>query len=96
MLFSLCGCGSNVDTTPEITRSPYYGEKTGLLGLETALAENCGIGEGVTTWETDADGNLLPISHGIEEFADGTNTVKIRLQVSSDQVFTAFEGTLTK
>lgn len=51
---------------------------------------------GVTTWEEDAEGNVLPISQGIEEFADGTNTVKICLQVSSGQVFTAFEGTLTK
>ena len=51
---------------------------------------------GVTTWEEDANGNVLPISHGIEEFADGTNSVKITLQVSSGDVFTAFEGTLTK
>ena len=51
---------------------------------------------GVTTWEEDADGNVLPISHGIEEFADGSNIVKITLQLSTGEVFTAFEGTLTK
>ena len=51
---------------------------------------------GVTTWETDETGNVLPISHGIEEFADGSNTVKITLQLSTGEVFTAFEGTLTK
>lgn len=50
---------------------------------------------GVTTWETDEAGTVLPISHGIEEFADGTNTVEIRLQVSTGEVFTAFKGTLT-
>ena len=49
-----------------------------------------------TTWETDAEGNFLPISHGIDEFADGSNTVKISLQLSSGHVLTAFEGTLTK
>ena len=51
---------------------------------------------GLTTWETDADGNVLPISHSIEEYADGSNTVKISLQLSTGEVFTAFEGTLTK
>ena len=51
---------------------------------------------GVTTWETDEAGNVLPISHGIEEFANGTNTVKITLQLSTSELFTAFEGTLTQ
>ena len=51
---------------------------------------------GVTTWEKDADGNVLPISYGIEEFADGSNTVKISLQLSTGDLLTAFEGTLTQ
>ena len=62
----------------------------------TSHIREVAMSAGVTTWEEDANGNVLPISHGIEEFADGTNTVKISLQLSTGDVFTAFEGILTK
>lgn len=51
---------------------------------------------GISTWQLDGDGNPLPISTGVAELCDGQNTVKVTMQVSTGELLTAFEGTLTK
>jgi len=51
---------------------------------------------GISTWQLDGDGNPLPISTGVAELCDGQNTVKVTMQVSTGQLLTAFEGTLSK
>ena len=48
------------------------------------------------SWETDADGNLIPVSDGIEALANGENTVEITMQLSTGELLTAYKGTLTK
>lgn len=49
-----------------------------------------------STWEQDADGNYLTISHGLSDLANGENTITVTMQVSSGPVVTAYTGTLTK
>ena len=57
---------------------------------EVAMSDN------KCSWETDADGNLIPVSHGIAELANGENTVEVTLQLSTGELLTAYKGTLTK
>lgn len=51
---------------------------------------------GKSTWETDADGNQIPITDGVEALADGKNVLEITLQLSTGELLTAYKGTLTK
>lgn len=44
------------------------------------------------SWETDENGNLIPISNGIADLTG--NTVTVQLQLSTGQLLTAYEGTL--
>jgi hypothetical protein len=44
------------------------------------------------SWETDENGNLIPISNGIADLAG--NTVTVTLQLSTGQLLTAYQGTL--
>lgn len=46
------------------------------------------------SWETDAEGKLIPIYHGVEALANGENTVEVTLQLSTGEKLTAFTGTL--
>ena len=48
------------------------------------------------SWEKDTEGNLIPVSDGVEEFATGENTVTVALQLSTGEKLTAYTGTLTK
>lgn len=48
------------------------------------------------SWETDAGGNLIPISDGVEDLANGENTIEVTLQLSTGELLTAYKGTLTK
>ena len=48
------------------------------------------------SWETDADGNLIPVSDGIADLATGENTVEVTLQLSTGELLTAYKGTLAK
>ena len=52
------------------------------------------MGANLSTWAQDENGNLLPLSHGIAELADGKNTVTVQLQVSTGELLTAFQGIL--
>lgn len=63
---------------------------------ETLYDREVAMSAGLSTWELDADGNRLPISTGIADLADGQNTVTVKVQVSTGELLTAFEGTLTK
>lgn len=49
-----------------------------------------------STLEKDADGNVLPISSGIAELANGENVVEITIQLSTGELLTAYKGTLVK
>ena len=51
---------------------------------------------GVATWTLDESGNPLPISTGVAELCDGQNTVTVTVQVSTGDLLTAYQGTLTK
>lgn len=51
---------------------------------------------GKSTWETDADGNRIPISDGVEALADGSNVIEVTMQLSTGELVTAYKGTLTK
>ena len=51
---------------------------------------------GKHTWETDAEGNRIPIYDGVEAFADGKNVIEVKLQLSTGELLTAYKGTLTK
>ena len=48
------------------------------------------------SWETDADGSLIPISDGVEALANGENIIEVTLQLSTGEKLTAYKGTLTK
>ena len=63
---------------------------------ETLYDREVPMTAGVATWELDENGNRLPISTGLEALADGQNTVTVKLQISTGELLTAFEGTLTK
>jgi len=45
------------------------------------------------SWEQDSEGNLLPLSTGLAELAG--NTVTVTIQLSTGELLTAYEGTLT-
>lgn len=51
---------------------------------------------GKSTWETDADGNRIPISNGVEALVDGKNIIEVTMQLSTGEILTAYKGTLTK
>ncbi len=51
---------------------------------------------GLSTWETDADGNRLTLMNGIEALANGENTVEITVQLWNGEKPTVYSGTLTK
>ena len=61
-----------------------------IISREVAMSDN------KCSWETDADGNLIPVSHGVAELANGENTVEVTLQLSTGELLTAYKGTLTK
>jgi len=47
-----------------------------------------------STLEKDEAGNYLPLTHGMEEFANGSHTVDVTLQISTGEKLVAFTGTL--
>ena len=63
---------------------------------ETLFDREVSMRAGVATWKLDDAGNRLPLSTGIAELADGQNTVTVKLQVSTGELLTAFQATLTK
>ena len=46
------------------------------------------------SWETDENGNLVPLTKGMAELANGENTVTITLQLANGELLTAYTGTL--
>lgn len=46
------------------------------------------------SWEQDAEGNLIPISDGVADFANGENLVEVTLQLSTGEKLTAYKGAL--
>ena len=48
-----------------------------------------------STYEKDADGNLKNLCDGIADLANGENTVTITMQLSTGQLMTVYQGTLT-
>ena len=63
---------------------------------ETLYDREVAMTAGVSTWKLDENGNRLPISTGVADLADGQNTVTVKVQVSTGELLTAFEGTLAK
>ena len=51
---------------------------------------------GLSTWETDADGNRLTLLNGIEALANGENAVEINVQLWTGEKINVYSGTLTK
>ncbi len=51
---------------------------------------------GLSTWETDADGNPLTIMNGIEALANGENTVEITVQLWNGEKPCVYSATLVK
>lgn len=51
---------------------------------------------GKSTWETDAEGNRIPVSDGVEALAEGGNVIEITMQLSTGELLSAYKGTLTK
>lgn len=51
---------------------------------------------GKSTWETDAAGNPISISDGVEALANGENMVEVTMQLSTGELLTAYKGTLAK
>ena len=46
------------------------------------------------SWETDSEGNLIPISDGIAQLANGENTVTVTMQLCTGELLTAYQGIL--
>ena len=65
--------------------------RAGICSMrEVAMTAN------LTTWEEDENGNLLNLTHGVEELATGENTIEITVQTGHGEKLTAFKGTLVK
>ena len=63
---------------------------------DTLFAREVAMADGVATWKLDEAGNRLPISTGVAALCDGQNTVTVSVQVSTGELLTAYQGTLTK
>ncbi|MBO5867709.1 MAG: hypothetical protein J6Q54_02225 [Oscillospiraceae bacterium] len=51
---------------------------------------------GKSTLEKDAEGNVLPISSGVAELANGENVIEVTMQLSTGELLTAYKGTLAQ
>lgn len=72
----------------ELLQNIYRAER-GYIREVSMMAGDC-------TWKTDAQGNRVLISNGIEPLANGSNVIEITIQLSTGELLTAYKGTLTK
>lgn len=49
-----------------------------------------------STWEQNEDGELLDLTDGVEELANGENVIEISVQLANGEKLTVFKGTLTQ
>ena len=52
------------------------------------------LGDHKSSWERDTNGDLIPVSDGIQALANGENTITVTLQLSTGEKLTAYQGTL--